>query len=67
LNGENFHTLAEAQILIEAWSRHYKTVQPHNSFGYRPPAPEAATPSWLPTGSATLRMRPAMASKAILH
>lgn len=46
LNGEIFYTLAEARILIEAWRRHYNTVRPHSSLGYRPPAPEAATPPW---------------------
>ncbi len=47
--------------------RHYNTVRPHSSLGYRPPAPEAATPPWLPSGSATLHLRPAMAPEAILH
>ena len=41
LNGEIFYSLAEARILIEAWRRHYNTVRPHSSLGYRPPAPEA--------------------------
>ena len=67
LNGEIFYTLAEAQILIEAWRRHYNTVRPHSSLGYRPPAPETATPPWLPSGSASLHLRAAMASEAILH
>ena len=40
LNGEIFYTLKEAQIMIEAWRRHYNTVRPHSSLGYRPPAPE---------------------------
>jgi|KBSSwiS6_1023812.scaffolds.fasta_scaffold02949_2 hypothetical protein len=44
LNGEIFYTLAEARILIEAWRRHYNTVRPHSSLGYRPPAPETETP-----------------------
>ncbi|WP_188824042.1 IS3 family transposase, partial [Novosphingobium indicum] len=57
LNGEIFYTLAEAQILIEAWRRHYNTVRPHSSLGYRPPAPEAATPPWLSSGSASLHLR----------
>ncbi|MFM6950582.1 MAG: integrase catalytic subunit, partial [Chakrabartia sp.] len=34
---------------------------------YRPPAPETATPPWLPSGSATLHLRPAIAQEAILH
>ena len=40
LNGEIFYTLREAEILIEAWRRHYNTARPHSSLGYRPPAPE---------------------------
>jgi transposase InsO family protein len=40
LNGEIFYTLAEARILIERWRRHYNTVRPHSSLGYRPPAPQ---------------------------
>ena len=67
LNGEIFYTLAEAQILIEAWRWHYNTVRPHSSLGYRPPAPETATPPWPPSGSASLHLRPAMAQEAILH
>ena len=41
LNGEIFYTLKEPKIMIEAWRRHYNTVRPHSSLGYRPPAPEA--------------------------
>jgi transposase InsO family protein len=41
LNGEIFYTLKEAKIVIETWRRHYNTVRPHSSLGYRPPAPEA--------------------------
>jgi len=44
LSGEIFTTLKEAQILIEAWRRHYNTVRPHSALGYRPPAPEAFAP-----------------------
>lgn len=40
LDGEIFHTLMEAQVLIEAWRRHYNTARPHSALGYRPPAPE---------------------------
>ncbi len=56
LNGEIFYTLAEAKILIEAWRRHYNTVRPHSSLGYRPPAPETTTPPWPPSGSASLHL-----------
>jgi len=44
LNGEIFTTLREAQVLIEAWRRHYNAVRPHSSLGYRPPAPGAILP-----------------------
>lgn len=67
LNEEIFYTLAEAQILIQAWRRHYSSVRPHSSLGYRPPAPGAATPPRLLSGSASLHLRPPMAVEAILH
>ena len=35
LDGEIFYTLREAQIIIESWRRHYNTVRPHASIGYR--------------------------------
>jgi putative transposase len=44
LNGEIFYTLKEARIVIETWRRHYNTLRPHSSLGYRPPAPE--TTEW---------------------
>jgi len=44
LNGEIFTTLREAQVLIEAWRRHYNAIRPHSSLGYRPPAPETILP-----------------------
>src|SRR3712207_4023613 len=59
LDGEVFHTLREAQVLIEQWRQHFNTVRPHSALGYRPPAPEvvmAGPPMPLrrpnPTGSA---------------
>jgi transposase InsO family protein len=55
LNGEIFYTLAEAKVLIERWRRHYNTVRPHSSLGYRPPAPEVWTPP-VEAGSAALRL-----------
>ena len=61
LNGEIFYSLVEARVLIEAWRRHYNTVRPHSSLGYRPPAPEAAPSPVPPFGSATLHLRPALA------
>jgi transposase InsO family protein len=47
LNSEIFYSLKEAQIVIEAWRRHYNTMRPHSSLGYRPPAPEAIVPKSL--------------------
>ena len=41
LNGEIFYSLNDATTVIETWRRHYNTVRPHSSLGYRPPAPEA--------------------------
>ncbi|RYH05815.1 integrase core domain-containing protein, partial [Tropicimonas sp. IMCC6043] len=40
LNGEIFHSLREAQIIVEGWRKHYNTKRPHSALGYRPPAPE---------------------------
>ena len=53
LNGEIFHAMKEGKVLIEQWRRHYNTVRPHSSLGYRPPAPEAiATPAAGPPSAA---------------
>jgi putative transposase len=45
LDGEVFYSLKEAQVIIESWRRHYNTVRPHGSLGYRPPAPEVFVPA----------------------
>jgi putative transposase len=44
LNGEIFYSLREAQVVIESWRRHYNTIRPHASLGFRPPAPEVILP-----------------------
>ena len=44
LDAEVFHSLREAQILIEHWRRHYNTKRPYSAFGYRPAAPESIAP-----------------------
>lgn len=44
LNGENFYSLREAQIIIEKWRRYYNTRRPHSALGYRPSAPETIIP-----------------------
>ena len=67
LNGEIFYSLAEAKVLIEAWRRHYNNVRPHSSLGYRPPAPETATPPYPASGSASLHLRPDMAAMGLIH
>lgn len=54
LDGEIFYSLKEAQIIIESWRRHYNTIRPHGSIGYRPPAPEVFVPAfaaWPPAQS----------------
>lgn len=66
LNGEIFYTLKEAQTVIESWRRHYNTVRPHSSLGYKPPAPEVVL--WpaaqsRPAPPAT----PAVAPRPIMH
>jgi transposase InsO family protein len=40
LDGEIFYSLKEAQVLIEAWRRHYNAVRPHSALRLTPPAPE---------------------------
>ena len=46
LDGEIFYTLREARVVIESWRRHYNTVRPHESLGYKPPAPEVFVPAF---------------------
>jgi putative transposase len=68
LNGEIFYTLREARIVIESWRRHYNTVRPHASLGYKPPAPEVFVPAFTawpaalrqPATPATLAQRPVL-------
>ena len=67
LNGEIFYSLVEARVLIEAWRRHYNTIRPHSSLGYRPPAPETATTPMPASGSASLHRRPALASEVAMN
>ncbi len=56
LAGEQFSMLHEAKVLIEQWRRHYKTIRPHSSLGYRPPAPETILPSASALPYAALRL-----------
>ncbi|HEV7327125.1 MAG TPA: IS3 family transposase [Bosea sp. (in: a-proteobacteria)] len=69
LDGEIFYTLAEAKIIVESWRRHFNTVRPHGSLGYKPPAPEVfvsamAARAAAQPGSAT---PPALASRPTVH
>ena len=43
LSMEWFRSRAEACVIIEAWRRHYNTVRPHSSLGYRTPHEYKAT------------------------
>ena len=47
LNGEIFHSLKEATVVIEQWRNHYNTIRPHSSLDYRPPAPGTSSPTML--------------------
>jgi transposase InsO family protein len=58
LDGEIFYTLKEAQIVIESWRRHYNTIRPHASLGYRPPAPEVFVPAFAAWPSARNQTAP---------
>ena len=66
LDGEIFYSLREAQVIIESWRRHYKTVRPHGSINYKAPAPEVFVPAFAawpaakpgPSPPAMLRVAP---------
>ena len=45
LDGEIFYSLKEARIVIESWRHHYNTERPHESLGYKAPAPEVFVPA----------------------
>jgi len=45
LDREVFCTLLEVHVLTEQYRRTYNRIRPHNSLGYRPPAPEALLPA----------------------
>src|SRR5829696_6742795 len=62
LDGEIFYTLQEARVVIESWRRHYNTVRPHGSLGYKPPAPEVFVPAF--TAWPAAPSRPASPARA---
>ena len=43
LNQEIFHSLKEAQVVVELWRNQYNSIRPHSSLGYRPPEPQTST------------------------
>ncbi len=53
LDGEIFHTLKEAKIVIERCRRHYNAVRPHASPGYRATAPRCSYRTRRVAGGAT--------------
>jgi len=69
LDGEIFYSLAEARIIVESWRRRYNTVRPHQSLGYKPPAPEVFIPVMGARSAPQPRPAPptALAPKPILH
>ena len=58
LDGEIFYTLREARTVIESWRRHYNAVTPHESLGYKPPAPEVFVPAFAAWPAALRRPAP---------
>jgi len=68
-DGEIFCSLAEAQIIVESWRRHYNTVRPHQSLGYKPPASEVFIPVMGARSAPQPRPAPptGLALKPILH
>jgi transposase InsO family protein len=69
LDGEIFYSLAEARIVIESWRRHYNTLRPHGSLGYKPPAPEVFMPAMTARAASQPRQAtpPALASRPSMH
>ncbi len=69
LEGEIFYTLREAEVVIESWRRHYNTLRPHGSLGYKPPAPEVFVPAMLARAAQQPQSAPppALVSRPALH
>ena len=53
LQREWFQSLAEAQVVIEKWRKHYNTQRPHSALGYQTPAQFAAACKTKPAESLT--------------
>jgi putative transposase len=55
-------------VVIESWWRHFNTVRPHGSLGYKPPAPEVFVPAMTARAcSATPTSAAARAGVAAYH
>jgi len=69
LDGEIFYSLKEARVVIESWRRHYNTVRPHASLGYKPPAPEVFVPAFAARTAAQPQPvpPPALAPRPTMH
>src|SRR5918993_1996480 len=67
LDGEIFHSLREAQVVIESWRRHYDAVRPHASLGYRAPAPEVIVPASAASPRPASPATPAVAARPVMH
>jgi putative transposase len=67
LDGEIFHSLREAQVVIESWRRHYNQVRPHASLGYRAPAPEVIVPAFAASPRPASPATPAVAARPVTH
>ena len=69
LDGEIFYTLAEAKVVVESWRRHFNTLRPHGSLGYKPPAPEVFIPAMTARAAAQPRPAtpPALAPRPTVH
>ena len=47
LDREAFYTLLEVMVLTEQYRQTYNRIRPHNSMGYRTPAPKTIQPPYL--------------------
>jgi transposase InsO family protein len=67
LNGEIFYSMKQLRVLAERWRRHYNTVRPHFSLGYRPPAREAWVASTAgPSGEPFATLKPPLKAQSCI-
>ena len=67
LNVEEFMNLEEAKWFARRRQQEHNEERPHSSLGYRPPAPETASPPYPASGSASLHLHPDMADAGLIH